>query len=67
MENDDVADAGVIDQAVGQDSLPYRQGRLHRRTRDSIRLDHEGLKEERKAYCHGDRRDQLKQRFGPGL
>src|SRR5918995_1524160 len=64
MEDDDVADlrvGEVVDEAVDQHPLVHVERRLHRRGGNLIRLDHEGLNEERQPDRQTDDHDQLEE------
>ena len=63
VEHDDVADARVVDQAVGEDPLADVQRRLHRAARDPVRLDDERLDQQRQPDGDRDRDHQLDQRL----
>ena len=61
VEHDNVTDAGMVDQTVGEHSLADRQRGHHRRTRDPVRLDHERLDQEGQPDRDGDGEHELRQ------
>src|SRR3954447_22348312 len=65
MKDDDVADVGilqVIDEAVHQHPLADVERGLHRSRGDLVRLDHEGLNQERQANGESDDHSERDQR-----
>ena len=65
MEDDYVVDmriAEVVEDAVDEHPLADLQGGLHRPGGNLIRLDHEGLDQERQADRQGDDDNQLDER-----
>ena len=68
MEDDDVADLGVaevVDHPVDEHALADVERGLHRRRGDLVRLDDEGLDQQRQADRQGDDHDQLEERAAP--
>ena len=58
--------AEVVDDAIDQHPLPRVQSGLHRARRDLVRLDDEGLDQQRQADRQRDDHHQLEERAEPG-